>query len=91
MSEVGSSMGRRRRKTLVKTKQYQIPNVFQCPRCGVKAINIELGKGSNVALVKCGNCKISDEITIKPLMEPVDVFGKFVDQYFMKLREEGNE
>lgn len=80
-------MGRRRRKRVVRSRQYQIPNVFQCPSCGVKSINIELDKESNIAFVKCGNCKINDEVVVKPLMEPVDVFGKFVDQYFVKLKE----
>jgi transcription elongation factor Elf1 len=85
--KVGSLMGRRRRKRVVRSRQYQIPNVFQCPSCGVKSIQIELDKESNIAFVKCGNCKINDEVLVKPLMEPVDVFGKFVDQYFVKLRE----
>ena len=85
--KVGSLMGRRRRKRVVRSRQYQIPNVFQCPSCGVKSINIEVDKESNIAFVKCGNCKISDEVSVKPLMEPVDVFGKFVDQYFLKIKE----
>jgi len=79
-------MGRRRRKPINKSKQYSVPNVFQCPTCGVKAIKVQIDKKLNLATVKCGNCKISDEVKLGPLMEPIDVFGKFIDQHFENLK-----
>jgi len=81
-------MGRRRRKMIARTRQPLIPDVFQCPACGTKAIKIQIDRKVNTASVKCGTCKISEDIDVNPLMEPVDVFGKFVDRYFVKVKEE---
>ena len=73
-------MGRRRRKVIRMPKK-KLPKVFLCPRCGRESIRVERLKGQNKAIVKCGSCRLSAVIDIKPIYEDVDVYCIFTDQY----------
>ncbi|RLE55515.1 MAG: transcription elongation factor [Candidatus Methanomethylicota archaeon] len=82
-------MGRKYKKKLPLRPPKRIPTVFQCPRCGRKAVRVELEKDSGKARVSCGSCKIYAEIEIPPICGAVDAYGKFVDLYYEgKLEEE---
>jgi transcription elongation factor Elf1 len=74
-------MGRRRRK-VVKRVAKRIPTLFTCPSCGNKSIKINLDKGHNEAIVRCGNCGIKSKINTTKLTEQVDVYGLFIDEYY---------
>ncbi|OYT62500.1 MAG: hypothetical protein B6U69_01490 [Thermofilum sp. ex4484_15] len=76
-------MGRRRKsRKVVRRFKKTIPKVFSCPRCGVKAVSVTLKKKEGKAIVKCGNCQLSYEFQITPLLQPVDYYNKFVDRYY---------
>jgi transcription elongation factor Elf1 len=78
-------MGRRKRREL-KIIRKTIPEIFQCPKCGVKAVSVEVTKekqeGYPVAIVKCGNCGLTSNFVMKPLMKKVDVYNKFIDAFY---------
>lgn len=78
-------MGRRKRREL-KVVRKTIPEIFQCPKCGVKAVSVEVTKekreGYPLAVVKCGNCGLTYTVVMKPLMKKVDAYNKFVDAFY---------
>ena len=82
-------MGRRKRQKVARRPRKRIPQVFDCPMCGTKSsIVIDIFKPSTLhglgrAIVTCGNCELKvelDDVTF--LDEPVDVYGKFIDQLY---------
>lgn len=74
-------LGRRRRRVVVPLR-IKVPKIFLCPRCGKKAVRIEMMKGKARALVQCGNCGLKEELTITPSSEPVDIYCKFTDHFY---------
>ncbi|NHJ12290.1 MAG: hypothetical protein EAX95_01370 [Candidatus Thorarchaeota archaeon] len=76
-------MGRRRRQKVRRRPQKRIPDVYDCPACGIAAIQIVIFRDNNYATIKCGNCGLTDNVdSVGPLTEAVDVYGDFIDQYY---------
>jgi len=75
------ALGRRRRKVVVPLR-IALPSIFLCPKCGNKAVRIEMMKEKAKALVQCGNCGLKEELTIASCSEPVDIYCKFTDHFY---------
>lgn len=78
-------MGRRRRKKIVKIYKPKIPEIFTCPACGSKSLNITIDKKGSFAYVKCANCDLKWETNVKSYEEKIDVYHRMFDEYIDKL------
>jgi len=84
-------MGRRSRKRYKKIvpRRRKLPNVFQCPSCGLPTLIIDMttyrddnGAEKKRAIIKCMNpkCGLRAELDNLPtLYEAVDAYSKFLD------------
>ena len=79
-------MGRRRRR-VVRVPRRNLPKSFSCPRCGKKAITVEIQRAEGKAIVSCGSCEVKEHFTIKPAHGPVDVYCMFSDKTYGKPSE----
>lgn len=71
-------MGRKRRKIIRKTVKPP-PSIFICPLCNHEAVSVVHEKGSDVARVTCGFCKVSREVPWYPSYTPVDAYAAWYD------------
>ncbi|MCS7136432.1 MAG: transcription elongation factor 1 family protein [Aigarchaeota archaeon] len=71
-------MGRKRRKIIRKTVKPP-PSIFVCPLCNHEAVSVVHEKGSEVARVTCGFCKVSKEVHWYPSYTPVDAYAAWYD------------
>lgn len=78
-------MGRRRRKAVQVVKR-KLPEFFLCPRCGKNTVKVSIDRKRKVDIVICGACELRSEFPLSSLMEPVDVYCLFIDQFYAKSR-----
>ncbi len=73
---------RRRRRKIVRRVKRRIPDVFECPYCGVRSVSVEFDKKNGYVIVKCGSCGLTAEFENVPVYKPVDFYHMFVDSYY---------
>jgi len=75
-------MGRRKkRRRKVLRPRRTLPTVFVCPHCGSRMLFINIRRSKGVAVARCGHCGFKTELPVTPLHQPVDVYGKILDEY----------
>ncbi len=75
-------MGRRKSKRRIRLRpRKRLPTVFQCPRCGVTAVSVEIRKKDGEVSVRCGSCGLGYVFEYEDILQPVDYYSKFVDKY----------
>jgi transcription elongation factor Elf1 len=78
-------MGRSRRK-VTRLQRKKLPNFFLCPQCGRDSIKVIIEDDKLPAVIFCGNCNLTHEITTKPGDMPVDIYCKFTDIFYSSPR-----
>lgn len=78
-------MGRRRRK-VIRLQRKKLPDFFLCPQCGRDSIKVIIENDTLPAVIFCGNCNLTHEITKKPGDMPVDIYCKFTDIFYSSPR-----
>ncbi len=75
-------MGRRKRRTLIRTRRPIRRSVFfRCPSCQHTSVVVELDRKNGFALIRCFNCQLTDTVEISSSDEAVDAYAKFFDKY----------
>jgi len=75
-------MGRRRRK-VVRVPKKRLPRIFLCPKCGKETIRVAIFAEEQKGTIKCGSCGLANEFPINPAYKDIDVYCKFIDQYYV--------
>ena len=58
---------------------------YNCPICGSKGLVINVDKKNETALAKC-SCGFSRDFIFRSAFQPVDYYGKLIDEYYNKLK-----
>ncbi|KAL0486489.1 transcription elongation factor 1 [Acrasis kona] len=75
-------MGKRKsRKAPPKKMMQKVATVFDCPFCNhEKSVECKLDRKTSVGAVRCRVCAADYQMRITSLMEPVDVYGDWIDE-----------
>jgi len=73
-------LGRRRRRRKIRLRpKRKLPEIFQCPICGMTTVSVAINKKEGIAVVKCAKCNASKTFPYNPYYHPVDYYSKFLD------------
>lgn len=56
---------------------------YNCPSCASKGLVINVDKKGKTVLAKC-TCGFSKDLTFFDAFQPVDYYGKLIDEYYNK-------
>ncbi len=74
-------MGRRKRRTTLPVRRRRRSAFFRCPVCQHNSIIVDIHEKEKKALIKCFNCGLVEEMTLKSGDTKVDVYTRFFDAY----------
>ena len=53
---------------------------YDCPVCGNRTLTIQIDQSNKIVEFKCA-CGFSRNLEFRPVFQPVDYYGKLIDQY----------
>jgi len=54
---------------------------YDCPACGKRTLAIQIDQNRKIVEFKCA-CGFSRNLEFRPVFQPVDYYGKLIDQYY---------
>lgn len=54
---------------------------YDCPVCGRQGLTINIKQTNKIVEAKCA-CGFSRNLKFRPIFQPVDYYGKLIDQYY---------
>ncbi len=82
-------MGRRKKRTTMRvTRRRRKSAFFRCPRCQHNSITVEIKEKEGVAVIRCFNCGLVEEVKVYSGDTKVDVYTRFFDSYIERMESE---
>lgn len=70
-------------KSQGRRKKAIIEGPYDCPTCGKRELTIKTDKITKIVEAKCP-CGLSKNLEFRSIFQPVDYYGKLVDQYYKR-------
>lgn len=58
-----------------------IEGPYDCPVCGKRSLVLQIDRDNENVKAECA-CGFSNNLEFRPVFQPVDYYGKLVDQYY---------